>query len=584
MDTNLDGLNLSLKELKNHLDALGITKPEELNSLRKIWRQKFKYLSNIEWSSSTKLNESLQNLESSYSCLESINLDDLKGLLILHSEYLFGKPNADVLATKIKSQVEISLLISKGIYVLKSDGNLQSKGCRKTFLELLPKVFSTIQFGASKEVWEDIKSKGIELQLFRNSSHSKSQILPDDFWNTLYILLMRMDIFVVSIKASSEVNHTFAIIEANIILHNSDLTGRSSLPSVDEWESNFRDIVTDPSKFALLKENNPEFILTQMLLLTMGDGLPLASCRDSHSLTYKDLCILFCNAVDLIVKMSLNLQEKNYQISLDLEQVSVQTNTQSDETGTRDIDEQVKAQSLVISALRDELSHANDQLKEAISKGNEVAKANELKEGMIRGLTDSLDRVRAELREFQSNDESLELSKLRDELSHTNDQLKEAISKGNEVAKANELKERMICGLRDTLDRVQAELREFQVNDESLDLRKLSNEYQRLSLENDFKERKIRDLIEALNRVKEEQKVSRAEAKTWLNHSLDNSSDNKAKTDSGNLSFTEIISIIAVVVISSRALLFFFSGNLNKIDPPLNLPDTNHLNDKRFSR
>ena len=92
MDTNLDGLNLSLKELKNHLDALGITKPEELNSLRKIWRQKFKYLSNIEWSSSTKLNESLQNLESAYSCLESIDLDDLKELLILHSEYLFGSP------------------------------------------------------------------------------------------------------------------------------------------------------------------------------------------------------------------------------------------------------------------------------------------------------------------------------------------------------------------------------------------------------------------------------------------------------------------------------------------------------------
>ena len=290
---------------------------------------------------------------------------------------------------------------------MKSDGNLQSQGCRKTFLELLPKVFSNIQFGASKEVWEDIKSKGIELQLFGNAIHSKSQILPDDFWNTLYILLMRMNIFVVSIKASGQVNHTFAIIEANIILHNADLIGYpSSLPSFDEWESHYRNIVTDPSKFGLFKANNSEFIMTQILLLTLGEGLPLASCRDSHSLTYKDLCLLFCKAVDLIVKMSLNHQEEKYQISLEAEQVSMQANIQSNETHNHDINDQVKAQSLVISALRDELSHANDQLKEAISRGNEVAIENELKERMICGLRDTLDRVQAELREFQVNDES----------------------------------------------------------------------------------------------------------------------------------------------------------------------------------
>ena len=103
-----------------------------------------------------------------------------------------------------------------------------------------------------------------------------------------------------------------------------------------------------------------------------------------------------------------------------------------------------------------------------------------------------------------------------------------------------------------------------------------------MSLENEFKERKIRDLTEALNRVEEEQKASRTEAKTWLNHSSDNSSDNKANTDSGKLSFTEIIMIIVVVVVSLQ-VFSFFSREINKTDPLLHSPDTNRLNDRRSS-
>ena len=158
----------------------------------------------------------------------------------------------------------------------------------------------------------------------------------------------------------------------------------------------------------------------------------------------------------------------------------------------------------------------------------------------MRDLTDSLDRVRAELREFQSDAESLELSELR--------------------VQFNQIKDRLTVASQE------------------------ANESRRLSLENDLKERKIRDLTEALKRVKDEQKTSHAEAKTRLNHSSDNSSYNKTKIDSGKLSFTEIIMISAVVVVSSQVLLFYFSGNLNKIDPVLPSPDTNRLNDKRFSR
>ena len=90
MTTNAGDTDSFLKELKHHFDALDIKSQDELSSIRLIWRNRFKYLSSLEWQSKDELSDALQKIEKSYRYLEDIDFEQIKELISLHENFLFS--------------------------------------------------------------------------------------------------------------------------------------------------------------------------------------------------------------------------------------------------------------------------------------------------------------------------------------------------------------------------------------------------------------------------------------------------------------------------------------------------------------
>ena len=176
VNINIGGSDLSLDELKSHLDALGITKPVELDSLRIMWRKKFKYLSSLEWKNNDDLNKALQEIETSYDYLRKISFSNIDGLSKTHYKFLFEQSKREEQVTGQLSSEDINNRPTK-----------TSKGKNKI---LSPQPLNSLREHNEEEIEE----------VLGNISAQKSK-------SSKYVLLFALIFFVFPLLLSSILNY-----------------------------------------------------------------------------------------------------------------------------------------------------------------------------------------------------------------------------------------------------------------------------------------------------------------------------------------------------------------------------------------
>ena len=80
-----------LKELKYHFLVLGVVEKEDLKSLWKTWRRRYKHLSHQDSSDKQNFNDRLTEIENSYAYLKKINADELSQIVEIYHEFFFIK-------------------------------------------------------------------------------------------------------------------------------------------------------------------------------------------------------------------------------------------------------------------------------------------------------------------------------------------------------------------------------------------------------------------------------------------------------------------------------------------------------------
>ncbi len=289
--TDQDLYNSLLESLK----LLGVNSPDDLTSLKALWRKRYKEAIEVHSGSKEALNDNLIKIESAYQQLSSIGASELKEILNLSG---FLKPSPDLplhLDINVcKGAATVSIYRSNSEYVVSLITTLGSQDANQFQLfSSVSEALRRLKYRYSKGAWLESRERGFKVIVRSPNTSRDNSVLGYGFWLNLWSLLNQSSHYIYAIEGSLVDSDLFAQVESDLLLRSAGVPPIRDWFSVPEIESQW--LGFDPLLSSVLGADT--LFRDYIFSLGRGDGIPLSSLLADHSITYLELCEQFSGAM-----------------------------------------------------------------------------------------------------------------------------------------------------------------------------------------------------------------------------------------------------------------------------------------------